>query len=126
MGTRSDRQAARGPISDLVDELATGYDVPRETAQWAAVVTARRFAGEDVAPARLRAYLWAVVRRRALGSVGAGSRLRDRYLALALADELRAGGHGRNRVHEELVSAFGSSLPRDMLERLSADGRRGD
>jgi hypothetical protein len=118
MGTRSDRQAARGPISDLVDELATGYDVPRETAQWAAVVTARRFAGEDVAPARLRAYLWAVVRRRALGSVGAGSRLRDRYLALALADELRA--------HEELVSAFGSSLPRDMLERLSADGRRGD
>jgi hypothetical protein len=126
MGMDAGRHAARGLVSELVDELATHHGVPRETATWAAGVTARRFAGEHAAPARVRAYLWAVVRRRALGRPGAGARFRGRYLAVALADELRAGGHGRERVREELVSAFGSSLPCDVLERLSTDESSGD
>jgi hypothetical protein len=123
--TQAYEQAAGGLVSELTDELATCHDVPRETACWAAGVTARRFAGEDVAPARVRAYLWAVVRRRALGSSGAGARLRDRYLAAALAEDLRAGGHARDRVREELATAFGASLPWDVIERLSAGGGRG-
>jgi hypothetical protein len=125
MGIRAYGPTGRGLVSELVEELARCHDVPRETASWAAGVTARRFAGEEVAPARVRAYLWAVVRRRALGSAGAGVRLRDRYLAVALAEDLRAGGHGRDRVRDELAAAFGARLPRDVIERLSADGGRG-
>jgi hypothetical protein len=125
MGTQVHGRAARGLVAELADELATRHDVPRETASWAAGITARRFAGEEVAPARVRAYLWAVVRRRALGSAGAGTRLRDRYLAVALAEDLRAGGHGRDRVRDELAVAFGARLPQDLLERVSAGGERG-
>jgi hypothetical protein len=125
METPEYRPAAGGLVYELVEELATRHDVPRETASWAAGVTARRFAGEEVAPARVRAYLWGVVRRRALGNAGAGTRLRDRYLAVALAEDLRAGGHGRDRVRDELAVAFGARLPQDLLERVSAGGERG-
>jgi hypothetical protein len=108
-----------GLVSEMCEELSTRHGIPRETVSWAAAVTARRFSGEEVAPARVRAYLWGVVRRRALGSSGAGSALRNRYLAAALAEDLRAGGHGTDRVRRELANAFGSSLPGEMLERLS-------
>jgi hypothetical protein len=99
--------------------------VPARIARSAADITARRFAGEPASRSRVRAYYWAVVRRRALTDRAGGAGLRSRYLATALADDLFAGGHGRQSVLEELRVRFGTHLPEVTLQQLSVAGGPG-
>ncbi len=108
-------------VLELHTEAARAHGVPAAVAEGASTATLRKFARLDcVAPDRVRAYYWGVVRRTALRSADDRQGLRTRYLAAALAEDLLRAGHPCERVREEVARQFGRTLPEGTLERIGA------
>lgn len=93
--------------ADLSAEARAVHDVPRVLAEHAGRATASALSQLDRAPlserecARVRAYFWSVVRRRAL-RMAAASRFTARVVRESIAEDLRLGGLPDDRVALEL------------------------
>ena len=111
MGARKAADAA-AHVCSLIEE-AIAHQVPEAVAAQAAEATRRWLrtlaSPTTVSGGRLRAYYWAVVRRRALSGEPGLGHVRSRCIADTLAADMLAAGHGRERVLEELTRIVGSA-----------------
>lgn len=103
MATRIHHSAERQLDALVASALAAG--TPDVVAQDARSVTARRFAAAvertRVDAARMEAYFWGVVRRRALS--GQAPSIARLIVAASLASELREAGHAPEAIARALI-----------------------
>jgi hypothetical protein len=95
----------------MLEAAAIRAGVPAATADEARRATAARFRVPGIEAAlsgRVESYFWGVIRRRAL--TGGAPALRASMLALSLATELAAAGHGADAVRREVARCYGESL----------------
>jgi hypothetical protein len=102
----------------LLDSLtldAAAGGVPVSVADEARRAAEQRFhAAGRPSPARVTAYFWGVIRRRALR--GGAPIMRERLLVTSFVEELTVAGHAPSRVYEELLLAYGDSVDPTLLD----------
>lgn len=117
------------------------HGVPGALSSQAAAITLRRFGAECAVPlnkrdeARIRAYFYAIVRRRAISSRGQDLReLRSRFLLSSIAADLMAAGRSGQEIFEEIARDYAASVEPATLRALElrlcgrsvGDNRRDD
>lgn len=107
-----------GATLRAIEERAVASGVSVAVARQAREVTARRFVSDAAGRARLEAYFWGVVRRRALR--GGAPAVRERLCLVSLVDELAAAGHTRDRILDEARRTFGGAIDAAEIESLVA------
>ncbi len=99
------------PILGTVAERALAAGTPRSVAVEALRATEARFGprrgGRRASRARMEAYFWGVVRRRALQ--GAAPAVSRRLVIASLESELREAGHTPEAISRELARLYSSS-----------------
>jgi hypothetical protein len=99
------------PILESLARAAVAAGTPHTVVVEAVDATARRFlresTGARVSQARVEAYFWGVVRRRALQ--GAAPQVSRRLVIASLERELLGAGHTPEAVQRELTRLYGES-----------------
>ena len=104
---RTSSHSLRTLCAALAEEACSAHEVPPSLAREATRVTVSNLAPLAQGPlsgnecARVRAYFWSVVRRRALRTANA-SRFTARAVRESIAEDLRHAGFGDERIAREL------------------------
>lgn len=112
-------------VSRLSGHAIERHGVPSALASDAAAITRRRFRSEypdaldKRAEARLSAYYYAVVRRKAIGSRGIELReLRSRFLLSSIAADLLDAGRSGREAFEEIAKDYAGRVEPATLHAL--------
>lgn len=112
-------------VARLSRHAVAHHGVPSALAADAAAITRRRFRSEysaaldKRAEARLNAYYYAVVRRKAIGSRGTELReLRSRFLLSSIAADLLDAGRSGREAFEEIAQDYAGSVEPATLRAL--------
>lgn len=122
-------EVARGDVDLYVETVGRQaherHGVPRSLSAEAAEITIRRFRSEyptrldKRAEARMRAYFYAIVRKRAIGSRGPELReLRSRFLLSSIAADLLDAGRSGPEVFSEIAREYGACVEATTLHAL--------
>lgn len=121
---RSQRYGVARYLESLSGRAAERHGVPRSLASEAAEITLRRFGSlsgtlDKRDEARIRAYFYAIVRRRAISSRGPELRdLRSRFLLTSIAADLLVTGRSGQEIFDEIARDYASSVEPAALQAL--------
>ncbi|MHB9003956.1 MAG: hypothetical protein ACYC6C_07805 [Coriobacteriia bacterium] len=114
-----------GFVAELSVQAVERHGVPAALSSEAAAITRRRFRAEypsvldKRAEARLGAYFYAVVRRKAFGSRGTELReLRSRFLISSIAADLLDAGRSGREVFREIANDYAAYVEPAALHAL--------
>lgn len=111
-------------VAELARSAASRGGVPVDLTEYARQATLRRFScleGQLTATERRRAaaYFRGVVRRRSIRSRGDSLQtMRQLYLVVSIAEDLRSAGRSSHEIMSEIQADHGQHMSSDVIERL--------